>query len=177
MVEEPSGLQSIGSQRVRHDWTDWAHTHAFIKVTSGSLFDHFIMREHTRRWTSMNLEVSIHQTLNLPVPWSRTSQPPELQKINFCCSQATQSMALSCSCAQSRLTLCDPMDHSPPGSSVCGNSQARILEWIAISFSRGFPCRPAAKMLCFQWVPGDAVSIPSWGTKIPHAVMQPKDKK
>ena len=38
---------------------------------------------------------------------------------------------------QSCLTLCDPMDCSPPGSSVCGISQARILEWVAISFSRG----------------------------------------
>ena len=34
-------------------------------------------------------------------------------------------------------TLCDPMDCSPPGSSVYGISQARILEWVAISFSRG----------------------------------------
>ena len=35
---------------------------------------------------------------------------------------------------------CDPMDRSPPGSSVHGISQARILEWVAIPFSRGiFP--------------------------------------
>ena len=32
---------------------------------------------------------------------------------------------------------CDPMDGSLPGSSVHGVLQARILEWIAISFSRG----------------------------------------
>ena len=38
---------------------------------------------------------------------------------------------------QSCLTLCDPMDCSPPGSSVHGVFQARILEWGAISFSRG----------------------------------------
>ena len=37
---------------------------------------------------------------------------------------------------QSCLTLCDPMDCSPPGSSVHGILQARILEWIAIPFSR-----------------------------------------
>ena len=37
-------------------------------------------------------------------------------------------------------TLCDPMDCSPPGSSVHGIFQARILEWVDISFSRGiFP--------------------------------------
>ena len=34
-------------------------------------------------------------------------------------------------------TFCDPMDCSPPGSSVHGIFQARVLEWVAISFSRG----------------------------------------
>ena len=38
---------------------------------------------------------------------------------------------------QSCLTLCNPMDCSLPGSSVHGIPQARILEWVAISFSRG----------------------------------------
>ena len=36
--------------------------------------------------------------------------------------------------AQSCPTLCDPMDYSPPSSSVHGILQARILEWVAISF-------------------------------------------
>ena len=35
-----------------------------------------------------------------------------------------------------RLTLCNPIDCSPPGSSVHGILQERILEWVAISFSR-----------------------------------------
>ena len=39
--------------------------------------------------------------------------------------------------AQSCLTLSDPTNYSPPGSSVHGIFQARILEWVAISFSRG----------------------------------------
>ena len=38
---------------------------------------------------------------------------------------------------QSCLTLCDPIDCSPPDSSVHGILQARILEWVAIPFSRG----------------------------------------
>ena len=37
--------------------------------------------------------------------------------------------------AKSCPTLCDPIDGSPPGSSVSGILQARILEWVAISFS------------------------------------------
>ena len=39
--------------------------------------------------------------------------------------------------AQSCLTLCDPMDCSPPGSSVHGIFQTRILEWVPTSYSRG----------------------------------------
>jgi len=39
--------------------------------------------------------------------------------------------------AQSCPTLCDPVDCSPPGSSVRGILQARILEWVAIPSSRG----------------------------------------
>ena len=41
-----------------------------------------------------------------------------------------------CVLSESCLTLCDPMDCNPPGSSVHGISQERILEWAAISFSR-----------------------------------------
>jgi len=37
---------------------------------------------------------------------------------------------------QSWPTLCDPIDGSPPGSSVPGTLQARILEWVAISLSK-----------------------------------------
>ena len=40
-----------------------------------------------------------------------------------------------CSVAQSCLTLCNPMNYSPPGSSVHGIFQKRILEWVGISFS------------------------------------------
>ena len=38
---------------------------------------------------------------------------------------------------QSCLTFCDPMDWNPPGSSIHGIFQTRILEWVATSFSRG----------------------------------------
>ena len=37
----------------------------------------------------------------------------------------------------SRVRLCNPMSCCPPGSSVCGIFQARILEWVAVSSSRG----------------------------------------
>ena len=45
-----------------------------------------------------------------------------------CAATASKSL-------QSCLTLCDPIDVSPPGSSIPGILQARTLEWVAISFS------------------------------------------
>ena len=46
-------------------------------------------------------------------------------------------ISICCCCLITKsFQLCDPMDCSPPGSSVPGISQARILEWIAISFFR-----------------------------------------
>ena len=45
--------------------------------------------------------------------------------------------SITCSVAQSCPTLCDPVDCSPPGSSVHGILQARVLGWVVISSSRG----------------------------------------
>ena len=43
---------------------------------------------------------------------------------------------MPCLVAQSCLTLCSPVDCRPPGSSIHGISQARILEWVAMPSSR-----------------------------------------
>ena len=58
---------------------------------------------------------------------------------------------------QSCLTLCDPMDYRPPGSSVQWIFQQRVLEWVAIPFSRG-SCQPGDQ----TWSPAlRADSLPS----------------
>ena len=49
--------------------------------------------------------------------------------------QPAAAAAAAAKSIQSCLTLCDPTDHSPPGSPVPGILQARTLEWVAISFS------------------------------------------
>ena len=55
--------------------------------------------------------------------------------------------------AQSRLTLCDPRHCTVPGSSVHGIFQARILEWVAISFSRGSSqARDGACLSCISYI-------------------------
>ena len=54
-------------------------------------------------------------------------------------NQTHRLMVTKCCCLVTKLcpTLCNPMDCSLPGSSVPEISQARILEWVAISYSRG----------------------------------------
>ena len=78
--------------------------------------------------------------------------------------------------AQSCPTLCDPMDCSPPGSSVHGILQARILEWVAIPFSRGssWP-RDQTWVSCTAgrfftvWVTRETHIIPEWN-RTTHAL-------
>jgi len=48
---------------------------------------------------------------------------------------------------QSHLTLCNPIDGSPPGSPVPGILQARTLEWVAISFSNAWKWKVKVKSL------------------------------
>ena len=63
--------------------------------------------------------------------WTRLSN--ELNRTSVCTLQQVVDFQLL-----SRVRLfCNPVDCSPPGSSAHGISQARILEWVAISFSRG----------------------------------------
>ena len=56
---------------------------------------------------------------------------------NSCEKKRSKKPLCVCSVAESRPTLCNPMDCNLPGSSVHGILQARILEWVAISSSRG----------------------------------------
>ena len=65
---------------------------------------------------------------------------------------------------QSCPTLCDPMNCSSPGSSVHGNLQARILEWVAIPFSRGSShpgTKPGSTALQTDSLPSEPPGNPS----------------
>ena len=53
---------------------------------------------------------------------------------------------------QSCLTLCDPMDGSPPGSPIPGILQARTLEWVAISFSNAWKWKMKVRSLSPVWL-------------------------
>ena len=57
-------------------------------------------------------------------------------KITFLPGRDVAAAAAAAKSLQSCLTLCDPIDGSPPGSPVPGILQARTLEWVANSFSK-----------------------------------------
>ena len=88
--------------------------------------------------------------------------------------------------------FCHPMNCSPPGSSVCGISQARIQEWVAISFSRGssqprdqthvsciagrfFTAEPPGKTSFYLQLPKQAVTLwfPRLCWSLSHAPLSP----
>ena len=67
------------------------------------------------------------------------------------CSMPDFPVAAAAESLQSCLTLCDPIDGSPPGSPVPGMLQARTLEWVAISFSNAWKWKVKVKSLSRVW--------------------------
>ena len=105
-----------------------------------------LMHHHKRTQTYINHReqgIQYHQH-----PRSST-----LPSFPFFLPKSHQSLACvhACSVAQSCPTLCDSIDCSPPGSSVHGIFQASILEWVAISSSRGSSW--PRNWICFSCVP------------------------
>ena len=111
---EPGGLRSMGSHRVGHDWSDLA---AAARVTSKDIERqrdaYYIINK--KKWYGQLCIHLKHVFQNLL----------HLYVCMLCCSVMSDS--------------CNAMNCSPLGSSVHGIFQARILEWVAISFSRGLP--------------------------------------
>ena len=75
--------------------------------------------------------------------------------------------------AQLHLTLCDLMDCSPPGSSVHGILQARLLEWVTISYSRESSARmePGSPTLQADSLPSEPPGKPRSETMSFHVVL------
>ena len=117
-MEEPGRLQSMGSLR---DMTERLHFHFSLSCIGEGNNNPLQCSclENPRGggawWAAVN-----------GVTQSRT----RLKRLS---SSSSSKMTV----AQSWPTLCDPIDHSLPGSSVHGILQAKTLEWVAIFFSRG----------------------------------------
>ena len=99
-----SQLNELGGQA----WQSHAHTYTHT-CTHIFIYVHHIHVQYTHTSIHMYTPIDTHSYI-----YSYFQSP---------------SFAVCCSVTKSRPTLCDPMDCSPPGSSVHGISQARILEW------------------------------------------------
>ena len=140
-TEEPGGSQSMGSQRVRHDLvTEQQQQQERCRVILYKLWTSFGILTRQRSLEATLWLKSLHAT----------STPATVKPLCVHECQATKSCP----------TLCDSMDCDPPGSSVHGILQARILGWIAMSppeelptqgSNPGFPhCRWILYRLSYQ---------------------------
>ena len=83
---------------------------------------------------SLKVIYKIFSALNI---WEFTDHYECCQYSKLFALQLSASVLIEREIAQLCPTLCNPVDCSPPGSSIHGILQARILEWVAISFSKG----------------------------------------
>ena len=137
---EPGGLPSVGLHRVGHDWSDLAAAAAgmWCVCTMLTIVNNFYMA-----WMKVVKRVnpkSSHQENNLCVCVCLYEIMDCSDHAMLNVSQNIMSYTLHSVCvwvAQLCPTLWNPMDCGPPGSSVYGILQARILKWVDIAFFRG----------------------------------------
>ena len=131
-------LRFMGWQRFGHDWeTKLNWTEVLIAInslrTTSSCYE-FLVLYHFGQKKYLGWLTLIHITYETV---RRVNPELSSQEKIF-----SSSLILyldeneSVSCSLSHVWLCNPMDCSPPGSSVHGIFQARILEWVAIYYSR-----------------------------------------
>ena len=98
----------------------------------------------------MNMEAWCAMTHGVSKSRTWLSDWTELKGINDMINLVIDTIAAAAAAAkslQSCLTLCDPIDGSPPGSPIPGILQARTLEWVAVSFSNAWKWKVKVKSL------------------------------
>ena len=108
-----------------------------------------------------------------------TLRPHRLQHARLPCPSPSPGACMPAKSLQSCLTLCDPMDCSPPGSSVPGIFQARILGWVAMPSSRGSSQprdRTCSSCIAGGFLTTEPLGKPGWTPSNGKILPQPGDR-
>ena len=135
-IEEPGRLQSMVLQRVCTERLSLSKNTQYINwlLPHNSFLSQHIYLDYYIHIFEINLiSISLPHTLQ---NWDLPIFEALFSLQHSACIQRGKSESISHSVI-SDSTLCNPMNCSPPGSSVHGIHQARILEWVAMPFSRG----------------------------------------
>ena len=104
-------------------------------------------RANTQHWISpKDPRSSYHSMDSKNVLHDAQDNNSKLPKVVSCLAPAAAKSLQSC------LTLCDPIDGSPPGSPIPGILQARTLQWVAISFSNAWKWKVKVKSFSRVWL-------------------------
>ena len=115
----------------RNDSSKWLVSGYILKGEKTQFHDRLDVGGEKKKEVKDDFKISIPTSkTRIAINWGEEQVPYRRNRIFWWCHAKS---------LQSRLTLCDPMDCSPPGSSVCWILQARILEWIAMPSSRRPP--------------------------------------
>ena len=103
-----------------------------LQSDNGSTFKAAVTQEVFK---ALGIDYHLHCSWR-PQSSGKVEKANDIIKRHLCkLTQETQAAAAAAKSLQSCLTLCEPIDGSPPGSPVPGILQARTLEWVSISFS------------------------------------------
>ena len=154
-TEEPGGLQSLGSQRVRHDWAADIHTVFRLGV------DHF---NPVKDWAHSKLDFSSKSGLSISCSFFfQRCSPSESNRNSGTSTKVSPLFCCYCSVTRSCLTLCVPMDCSMPVSSVLYYlpefTQVHVF-WISDAIQPSYPLLPSSSFAfnlshhqdLFQWI-------------------------
>ena len=133
MAETEEELRPL-DEGEREEWKSWLKTQ-YSKNEDHDIQSHYFM---ANRWENNG---------NSDTLFSWASKSLQIMTASMKLKESSDKPAAAAKSLQSCLTLCDPIDGSPLGSSVPGILQARILEWVAISFSNAWKCKVKVKSL------------------------------
>ena len=147
------GAEGLTEEDVVSPWLELSFCHCLRKVLSWWSFllvnFHYYSMNGSSflEWLILMRSAGIPSTYN-HTAWMECYFSPDCNLVQEAAAAAAAAAAKS---LQLWLTLCDPIDGSPPGSSIPGSLQARTLEWVAISFSNTWKWKVKVKSLsCVQ---------------------------